>query len=108
MQDGSPEVLGATPFVPLLGFARCPAAPARCNLPDRRVGEGRSPPRSSSVPSLVRFSLLRAREQDLTKRQERELVELSAVHSRETQNMLSDFNKAQEVLKDKISALQIL
>lgn len=33
---------------------------------------------------------------------------MSAVHSRETQNMLSDFNKAQEVLKDKISALQIL
>lgn len=33
---------------------------------------------------------------------------MNAVHSRETQNMLSDFNKAQEVLKDKISALQIL
>ncbi|XP_075893850.1 protein FAM184A isoform X2 [Nelusetta ayraudi] len=51
---------------------------------------------------------IRAREQDLTKRQDRELAELNAVHSRETQNMLSDFNKAQEVLKDKISALQIL
>lgn len=61
-------------------------------------------------PSLAIFlsPLLRAREQDLTKRQERELAELSSVHSRETQNMLSDFNKAQEVLKDKISALQIL
>lgn len=44
----------------------------------------------------------------MTKRHERELNEMSAVHSRETQNMLSDFNKAQEVLKDKISALQIL
>ncbi len=54
------------------------------------------------------FSLLRAHEQELTKRHERELAELNAVHSRETQNMLSDFNKAQEVLKDKISALQIL
>uniref|UniRef100_A0AAQ5X2T0 Protein FAM184A/B N-terminal domain-containing protein n=1 Tax=Amphiprion ocellaris TaxID=80972 RepID=A0AAQ5X2T0_AMPOC len=51
---------------------------------------------------------IRAHEQELTKRHERELAELSAVHSRETQNMLSDFNKAQEVLKDKISALQIL
>uniref|UniRef100_A0A3P8N8I6 Protein FAM184A/B N-terminal domain-containing protein n=1 Tax=Astatotilapia calliptera TaxID=8154 RepID=A0A3P8N8I6_ASTCA len=51
---------------------------------------------------------IRAHEQELTKRHERELAELSAVHSRETQNMLSDFNKAQELLKDKISALQIL
>uniref|UniRef100_A0A7N8YIZ0 Family with sequence similarity 184 member Ab n=1 Tax=Mastacembelus armatus TaxID=205130 RepID=A0A7N8YIZ0_9TELE len=51
---------------------------------------------------------IRAHEQELTKRHERELAELSAVHNRETQNMLSDFNKAQEVLKDKISALQIL
>uniref|UniRef100_G3NUC9 Family with sequence similarity 184 member A n=1 Tax=Gasterosteus aculeatus aculeatus TaxID=481459 RepID=G3NUC9_GASAC len=51
---------------------------------------------------------IRAHEQELTKRHERELTEMSVVHSRETQNMLSDFNKAQEVLKDKISALQIL
>ncbi|XP_034055335.1 LOW QUALITY PROTEIN: protein FAM184A-like [Gymnodraco acuticeps] len=51
---------------------------------------------------------IRSHEQELTKRHERELAEMSAVHSRETQNMLSDFNKAQEVLKDKISALQIL
>ncbi|KAM8832651.1 protein FAM184A isoform 4-T4 [Spinachia spinachia] len=51
---------------------------------------------------------IRAHEQELMKRHERELTEMSAVHSRETQNMLSDFNKAQEVLKDKISALQIL
>uniref|UniRef100_A0A8C3AX83 Family with sequence similarity 184 member A n=1 Tax=Cyclopterus lumpus TaxID=8103 RepID=A0A8C3AX83_CYCLU len=51
---------------------------------------------------------IRAHEQELTKRHERELAEMNAIHSRETQNMLSDFNKAQEVLKDKISALQIL
>uniref|UniRef100_M4ATR3 Family with sequence similarity 184 member A n=2 Tax=Xiphophorus maculatus TaxID=8083 RepID=M4ATR3_XIPMA len=51
---------------------------------------------------------IRAHEQELMKRHERELTELSAAHSRETQNMLSDFNKAQELLKDKISALQIL
>uniref|UniRef100_A0A3B4TIT2 Family with sequence similarity 184 member Aa n=1 Tax=Seriola dumerili TaxID=41447 RepID=A0A3B4TIT2_SERDU len=51
---------------------------------------------------------IRAHEQDLTKRHEREMGELSAVHHRETQIMLADFNKAQEVLKDKISALQIL
>uniref|UniRef100_A0A665W2G4 Zgc:85722 n=1 Tax=Echeneis naucrates TaxID=173247 RepID=A0A665W2G4_ECHNA len=51
---------------------------------------------------------IRAHEQDLSKRHEREMGELNAVHHRETQIMLADFNKAQEVLKDKISALQIL
>ncbi|XP_054627978.1 protein FAM184A-like isoform X4 [Dunckerocampus dactyliophorus] len=51
---------------------------------------------------------IRAHEQDFAKRHEREMGELSVVHHRETQIMLADFNKAQEVLKDKISALQIL
>lgn len=50
----------------------------------------------------------RAHEQDLSKRHERDLGELTVVHHRETHIMLADFNKAQEVLKDKISALQIL
>uniref|UniRef100_A0A8B9KRC5 Family with sequence similarity 184 member A n=1 Tax=Astyanax mexicanus TaxID=7994 RepID=A0A8B9KRC5_ASTMX len=48
---------------------------------------------------------IRAHEQDLCKKHEREMAELNALHNRETQNMLSDFNKAQELLKDKISAL---
>ncbi|XP_037618439.1 protein FAM184A-like isoform X3 [Sebastes umbrosus] len=51
---------------------------------------------------------IRAHEQDLSKRHERDLGEISIVHHRETQNMLADFNKAQEVLRDKITALQIL
>ncbi|CAL8290845.1 unnamed protein product [Lota lota] len=51
---------------------------------------------------------IRAHEQDLGKRHERELGELSGAHHRETHIMLADFNKAQEVLRDKISALQIL
>ncbi|XP_036066756.1 protein FAM184A [Oryzias melastigma] len=51
---------------------------------------------------------IRAHEQDLTKRHERDLGELNVAHQRETQILLADFNKAQEVLKDKISALQIL
>ncbi|XP_068575959.1 protein FAM184A-like isoform X2 [Cebidichthys violaceus] len=51
---------------------------------------------------------IRAHEQDLSKRHERDLGEMSIVHHRETQIMLADFNKAQEVLKDKITALQIL
>uniref|UniRef100_A0A4W6F034 Family with sequence similarity 184 member Aa n=1 Tax=Lates calcarifer TaxID=8187 RepID=A0A4W6F034_LATCA len=37
---------------------------------------------------------IRAHEQDLAKRHERDLGELSAVHHRETQIMLADFNKA--------------
>ena len=61
------------------------------------------------VHTLITTSVCsRAHEQDLTKKQERELCELNAMHNRETQNMLCDFNKAQELLKDKISALQIL
>ncbi|XP_015242062.1 PREDICTED: protein FAM184A-like isoform X2 [Cyprinodon variegatus] len=51
---------------------------------------------------------IRAHEQDLIKRHERDLDEIKVVHHREVQIMLADFNKAQEVLKDKISALQIL
>uniref|UniRef100_A0AAZ3SPK3 Protein FAM184A/B N-terminal domain-containing protein n=1 Tax=Oncorhynchus tshawytscha TaxID=74940 RepID=A0AAZ3SPK3_ONCTS len=48
---------------------------------------------------------IRAHEQDLCKKHEREMAEMNAMHNRETQNMLCDFNKAQELLKDKISAL---
>ncbi|CAL8309259.1 unnamed protein product [Merluccius merluccius] len=51
---------------------------------------------------------IRAHEQELGKRHDRALGELSGAHHRETHVMLADFNKAQEVLKDKISALQIL
>ncbi|KAF3857164.1 hypothetical protein F7725_009023 [Dissostichus mawsoni] len=51
---------------------------------------------------------IRAHEQDLSRRHERDLGEISIVHHRETQIILADFNKAQEVLKDKITALQIL
>uniref|UniRef100_A0A669BFR1 Family with sequence similarity 184 member Aa n=1 Tax=Oreochromis niloticus TaxID=8128 RepID=A0A669BFR1_ORENI len=58
----------------------------------------------SEANHQIRFT----HEQDLAKRHEREMGELNAVHQRETQIMLADFNKAQEVLKDKISALQIL
>ncbi|XP_037829782.1 protein FAM184A isoform X3 [Kryptolebias marmoratus] len=51
---------------------------------------------------------IRAHEQDLGKRHDRDLEEMKIAHHRETQIMLADFNKAQEVLRDKISALQIL
>ncbi|KAA8579797.1 hypothetical protein FQN60_006890 [Etheostoma spectabile] len=51
---------------------------------------------------------IRAHEQDLSKRHERDLGDINIMHQREIQIMLADFNKAQEVLKDKITALQIL
>ncbi|XP_033872821.3 protein FAM184A-like isoform X2 [Acipenser ruthenus] len=51
---------------------------------------------------------IRVHEQELNKKHEKELNEMTMVHVRETQNMLLDFNKAQELLKDKITALQIL
>ncbi|XP_035854657.1 protein FAM184A isoform X4 [Sander lucioperca] len=51
---------------------------------------------------------IRAHEQDLSKRHERDLGDINIIHQREIQIMLADFNKAQEVLKDKITALQIL
>lgn len=57
---------------------------------------------------MVWSLLIRAHEQDLCKKHEREMAEMNAMHNRETQNMLCDFNKAQELLKDKISALQVL
>lgn len=65
--------------------------------------------KKKKIISFFSFSFPpRVHEQELVKRHEREMMELSVAHSRDTQNMLSDFNKAQEVLKDKISALQIL
>ncbi|RXN01509.1 Protein FAM184A [Acipenser ruthenus] len=51
---------------------------------------------------------IRVHEQELNKKHEKELNEMTTVHVRETQHMLLDFNKAQELLRDKITALQIL
>ncbi|KAI9525756.1 hypothetical protein NQZ68_002304 [Dissostichus eleginoides] len=60
------------------------------------------------LKAVTQQSLTQAHEQDLSRRHERDLGEISIVHHRETQIILADFNKAQEVLKDKITALQIL
>uniref|UniRef100_A0A8C1BY50 Family with sequence similarity 184 member Aa n=1 Tax=Cyprinus carpio carpio TaxID=630221 RepID=A0A8C1BY50_CYPCA len=56
----------------------------------------------SEANMQIRYQLINICEDVLT------FYDLSASHNRETQIMLSDFNKAQELLKDKISALQIL
>ncbi|XP_071506499.1 protein FAM184A-like [Diadema antillarum] len=51
---------------------------------------------------------LRKREQALQKAHQDNLDKAAAEHLRETQAMLGEFNKAQDLLKDKISALQIM
>ncbi|XP_038655617.1 protein FAM184A isoform X3 [Scyliorhinus canicula] len=51
---------------------------------------------------------IRTYEQDMIKKQEKMINEMTAAHLRETQCMLADFTKAQELLKDKISSLEIL
>ncbi|XP_067840775.1 protein FAM184A isoform X2 [Heptranchias perlo] len=51
---------------------------------------------------------IRIYEQEMIKKQEKMINEMTAAHIRETQCMLTDFNKAQDLLKDKISTLEIL
>ncbi|XP_013402625.1 protein FAM184A-like [Lingula anatina] len=51
---------------------------------------------------------LRKREEQLAQQHEEQVNSLSADHLRETQDMLGEFNRAQDLLKDKISALQIM
>ncbi|XP_006811612.2 protein FAM184A-like [Saccoglossus kowalevskii] len=51
---------------------------------------------------------LRKQENELAKKHQKHLDNLAAEHLRETQSMLGEFNRAQELLKDKISALQIM
>jgi len=51
---------------------------------------------------------LRRREQQLAKEHQNEVDELTADHLRETQKILAEFNRAKELLKDKIEALQLL
>ncbi|XP_033125471.1 protein FAM184A-like [Anneissia japonica] len=50
---------------------------------------------------------LRKQEQQLQKSHQKELDNMEAEYLREKQGMLTEFNRAQELLKDKISALQI-
>ncbi|XP_071948560.1 protein FAM184A-like [Antedon mediterranea] len=51
---------------------------------------------------------LRKQEQKLQKSHQKQLDEMEADYLREKQGMLAEFNQAQELLKDKISALQIM
>ncbi|XP_038046349.1 protein FAM184A-like [Patiria miniata] len=51
---------------------------------------------------------LRRQEQRLAEAHDRDMDTQAAEHLRETQSMLGEFNRAQELLKDKISALQIM
>ncbi|XP_077992383.1 protein FAM184A-like [Glandiceps talaboti] len=51
---------------------------------------------------------LRKQEAELARKHQKQMDGVAAEHLRETQNMLGEFNRAQELLKDKISALQIM
>ncbi|CAH1783825.1 unnamed protein product [Owenia fusiformis] len=51
---------------------------------------------------------LRLCEEEMRFEHQRDLDDKAAEHIHETQTMLSEFNEAQEMLKDKISALQIM
>ncbi|KAL5022301.1 hypothetical protein ScPMuIL_001456 [Solemya velum] len=51
---------------------------------------------------------IRQREEQLERSHETDLDNLKADHLRETQHLVTQFNQAQEMLKDKISSLQIL
>lgn len=51
---------------------------------------------------------IRLKEEQLNKKMEQALDNLQADHLRESQELINQFNQAQELLKDKISELQIL
>ncbi|XP_065071620.1 protein FAM184A-like [Rhopilema esculentum] len=50
----------------------------------------------------------RRKEQQLAKEHQNEMDELTADHLRETQKLLAEFNRAKELLKDKVEAFQLL
>ena len=54
------------------------------------------------------FCLFRKQSEDLKEEYDTEMSEFAALKAEETESMLDDFNAAQELLKDKISALQIM
>lgn len=47
-------------------------------------------------------------EKKMIEKMEREMENLQADHLRESQDLVRQFNEAQEILKDKISELQIM
>ena len=59
---------------------------------------------------LIKFilTLPRLKEEQLNKKMEQTLDSLQADHLRESQELVNQFNQAQELLKDKISELQIM
>ena len=50
----------------------------------------------------------RKREEDLAKGHKKEVDSIVADHLRETQALLTEFNRSKELLSDKISALQLM
>ena len=62
---------------------------------------------SLSLPQFE-FVFCRSREEQLAQQHQEEIGALKSDHLHESQQMLTEFNKAQELLKDKISTLQIM
>lgn len=60
-----------------------------------------------SVPLRV-FILYRRHEEELAKAHQKEVDSMVADHLRETQTLLTEFNRSKELLSDKISALQLM
>lgn len=60
------------------------------------------------LSSNVLFFCYRKSEERLAKAHQREMDSQVAEHLRETQNMVHEFSRAQELLKDKVSALQLM
>ena len=58
--------------------------------------------------NVILFFLYRKHEEDLAKAHQKEVDSLVADHLRETQSLLTEFNRAKELLSDKISALQLM
>lgn len=62
---------------------------------------------SSIIVQLSKF-FFRKNEERLAKAHQKEMDSQVAEHLRETQNMVHEFSRAQELLKDKVSALQLM
>ena len=60
------------------------------------------------LPFNVLIFCYRKSEERLAKVHQREMDSQVAEHLRETQNMVHEFSRAQELLKDKVSALQLM
>jgi hypothetical protein len=60
------------------------------------------------ISTFSKWLCYRKSEERLAKAHQKEMDSQVAEHLRETQNMVHEFSRAQELLKDKVSALQFM